>query len=128
MPALKRKHANGDCTPPKSKRSKPTAVEEKIEEISSNTPEADQQKKRGKLSRFPISKATKKILKSRGVKYLFPIQYLTFDHVYEGKDVIGQASGLRDIEGTVITGCFMDLCDLRMLFTWENIIEIVLFT
>lgn len=27
----------------------------------------------------------------RNVNYLFPIQYKTFDHVYNGEDVIGQA-------------------------------------
>lgn len=27
----------------------------------------------------------------RNVNYLFPIQYKTFDHIYNGEDVIGQA-------------------------------------
>ena len=31
------------------------------------------------------------MLKERGVKQLFPIQYLSFDSVYDGKDLIGQA-------------------------------------
>ena len=48
-------------------------------------------KKLGKLSKFRISKTTRKKLKERGIKYLFPIQYQTFDHVYDGRDVIGQA-------------------------------------
>ncbi|XP_065892594.1 nucleolar RNA helicase 2-like isoform X2 [Dysidea avara] len=48
-------------------------------------------KKLGKLSKFRISKVTRKSLKSRGIKYLFPIQYSSYDHVYDGKDVIGQA-------------------------------------
>ena len=48
-------------------------------------------KKLGKLSKYRIRKETKKLLKERGVKYLFPIQYMTFDHIYDGKDVIGQA-------------------------------------
>ena len=51
----------------------------------------DEQKKLGKLSKFRIRKETRKILKEHGVKYLFPIQYMTFDPVYDGKDVIGQA-------------------------------------
>ena len=51
----------------------------------------DEQKKLGKLSKFRIRKETRKLLKERGVKYLFPIQYMTFDPVYDGKDVIGQA-------------------------------------
>eukprot|EP00731_Ephydatia_muelleri_P005718 Em0002g1894a len=45
----------------------------------------------GKLRNFRISKATRKKLKERGVKFLFPIQYRTFDHVYDNADVIGQA-------------------------------------
>ena len=51
----------------------------------------DEQKKLGKLSKFRIRKETRKVLKEQGVKYLFPIQYMTFDPVYDGKDVIGQA-------------------------------------
>lgn len=50
-----------------------------------------QERKMGKLSKFRIRKDARKLLKERGVKYLFPIQYLTFDHVYDGKDLIGQA-------------------------------------
>ena len=50
-----------------------------------------EEKKLGKLSKFRIHKETRKLLKERGVKFLFPIQYMTFDHIYDGKDVIGQA-------------------------------------
>ena len=57
-----------------------------------NSPSSkDEQKKLGKLSKFRIRRETRKLLKERGVKYLFPIQYMTFDSVYDGKDVIGQA-------------------------------------
>jgi ATP-dependent RNA helicase DDX21 len=55
------------------------------------TSNKDEQKKLGKLSKFRIRKETRKLLKEQGVKYLFPIQYMTFDPVYDGKDVIGQA-------------------------------------
>ena len=58
---------------------------------STCTSKKDEQKKLGKLSKFRIRKETRKVLKERGVKYLFPIQYMTFDPVYDGKDVIGQA-------------------------------------
>ena len=57
--------------------------------------EASKGSKLGKLSRFRISKQTRKTLKERGVRSLFPIQYLSFDHVYDGKDLIGQASKLK---------------------------------
>ena len=53
--------------------------------------ESTKDEKVGKLSKFRIKKSTRKTLKSRGVKHLFPIQYLAFDHVYDGKDLIGQA-------------------------------------
>ena len=40
---------------------------------------------------FAFARRPEKFLKEHGVKYLFPIQYMTFDPVYDGKDVIGQA-------------------------------------
>ena len=46
----------------------------------------------GQFSNFNISTDTIKCLKKKGVEYLFPIQIKTFDHIYNGKDVIGQAS------------------------------------
>ena len=42
-------------------------------------------------TRYRISKASRTILKEKGIRFLFPIQYLTFDHIYDGKNVIGQA-------------------------------------
>ena len=63
--------------------------EEKEEEEVS--PVDAKERKLGKLSKFRIERATRKLLKERGVRHLFPIQYLTFDPVYDGKDVIGQA-------------------------------------
>lgn len=54
------------------------------------------QEKKGKLKKFRISKGSRRVLKSRGITHLFPIQYLTYDPVYEGRDVIGHA---REEEG-----------------------------
>ncbi len=48
-------------------------------------------KKAGKLSKFRIAKITRQKLKERKIRFLFPIQYQTFDHVYNGCDLIGQA-------------------------------------
>ncbi len=92
MPGLKRKHhedtvGSSEESPPQTKRSKPAKGEESTAEDVELNPDAES----GKLSRFRISKGTRKTLRSRGVRHLFPIQYLTFDDVYEGKDVIGQA-------------------------------------
>ena len=61
----------------------------------------------GKLRNFRISKATRKKLKERGVKFLFPIQYRTFDHVYDNADVIGQASTCRDVHFVSMGACLM---------------------
>lgn len=49
------------------------------------------QQERGKLKKYRISKASRRVLKLRGITHLFPIQYLTYNPVYEGKDVIGHA-------------------------------------
>ena len=49
------------------------------------------EQKEGAFSNFPISEETIKLLKGRGVTYLFPIQVKTFGPVYEGKDLIAQA-------------------------------------
>ncbi|KAF0874427.1 nucleolar RNA helicase 2 [Crocuta crocuta] len=49
------------------------------------------EQKEGAFSNFPISEGTIKLLKGRGVTFLFPIQAKTFHHVYSGKDLIAQA-------------------------------------
>ncbi|XP_006148996.1 nucleolar RNA helicase 2 isoform X2 [Tupaia chinensis] len=49
------------------------------------------EQKEGAFSNFPISEETIKLLKGRGVTFLFPIQAKTFHHVYSGKDLIAQA-------------------------------------
>ncbi|XP_076981198.1 nucleolar RNA helicase 2 [Tamandua tetradactyla] len=49
------------------------------------------EQKEGAFSNFPISEVTIKLLKARGVTFLFPIQAKTFHHVYSGKDLIAQA-------------------------------------
>ncbi|XP_008694185.1 nucleolar RNA helicase 2 [Ursus maritimus] len=49
------------------------------------------EQKEGAFSNFPISEQTIKLLKARGVTFLFPIQAKTFHHVYSGKDLIAQA-------------------------------------
>lgn len=48
-------------------------------------------KEEGSLASFRISPGTVAVLQGRGVTRLFPIQRKTFDHIYDGKDVIGRA-------------------------------------
>ena len=48
-------------------------------------------------SEYCISKVSRKTLKSRGITHLFPIQYKTFDPIYDKKDVIGQARKLINL-------------------------------
>ncbi|XP_037102969.1 nucleolar RNA helicase 2 isoform X3 [Syngnathus acus] len=57
--------------------------EKEIEE----TPE----QKAGAFSNFRISHGTIQKLNARGVSYLFDIQVQTFDHIYDGHDVLAQA-------------------------------------
>ncbi|KAI8353748.1 P-loop containing nucleoside triphosphate hydrolase protein [Mortierella sp. GBAus27b] len=44
-----------------------------------------------RLSSYRISPATVAALTARGIKALFPIQAETFDHIYNGNDVLGRA-------------------------------------
>jgi len=43
------------------------------------------------LENFRISPETVELLKKRGIAKLFPIQARTYDAIYDGKDVVGQA-------------------------------------
>lgn len=64
------------------------ASEESNSELEQEIPV---EQKEGAFSNFPISEGTIKLLKARGVTFLFPIQAKTFHHVYSGKDLIAQA-------------------------------------
>ncbi|EDV26044.1 Nucleolar RNA helicase 2 [Trichoplax sp. H2] len=59
----------------------------------SELPEHDSgsMEEKGDFKKFRISSAIADSLKERGITYLFPIQAQTFDYVYDGQDVIGQA-------------------------------------
>lgn len=54
----------------------------------------EEQKKReqeaGDFSKFNISEETQKNLTSNGIKYLFPIQQLSYDAIHSRKDLIGK--------------------------------------
>uniref|UniRef100_A0A671Q396 RNA helicase n=1 Tax=Sinocyclocheilus anshuiensis TaxID=1608454 RepID=A0A671Q396_9TELE len=65
----------------------PSAVVDSDSDREKETPE----QKEGAFSKFRISQNTIKLLQARGVSYLFDIQVKTFNSVYDGKDVIGQA-------------------------------------
>ena len=66
---------------------------------------------RGELSKFPLSKQTLEALKQKGITGLFPIQFMTFESVFGGKDVLARARtgtgknlafSLRIIESVII--------------------------
>uniref|UniRef100_A0A669C1Y4 RNA helicase n=1 Tax=Oreochromis niloticus TaxID=8128 RepID=A0A669C1Y4_ORENI len=78
-------NSNGVETP--KKKIKKNTEEQTDTEVSEETPE----QKEGAFSNFRISKVTIDKLKARGVSYLFDIQVKTFNHVYDGEDVIAQA-------------------------------------
>ncbi|XP_023060826.1 nucleolar RNA helicase 2 [Piliocolobus tephrosceles] len=75
-------HPELDCNPSEA------ASEESNSDIDQ---EISVEQKEGAFSNFPISEETIKLLKGRGVTFLFPIQAKTFHHVYSGKDLIAQA-------------------------------------
>ncbi|XP_012306850.1 nucleolar RNA helicase 2 [Aotus nancymaae] len=75
-------HSEPDCNPNEA------ASEESNSEMEQEIPV---EQKEGAFSNFPISEETIKLLKGRGVTFLFPIQAKTFHHVYSGKDLIAQA-------------------------------------
>eukprot|EP00939_MAST-03C_sp_MAST-3C-sp1_P000501 g501.t1 len=43
------------------------------------------------ISKFRIGDSLQSLLLAKGITHLFPIQSQTFDHVYDGKDIIGRA-------------------------------------
>ncbi|CDW74353.1 nucleolar rna helicase 2-like [Stylonychia lemnae] len=62
----------------------------------------DDEADKGSFERFPeISQVTVNNLKSRGIKYLFPVQQQCFYPIYDGEDVIG-----RDLTGSGKTLAF----------------------
>lgn len=74
------------------KRSKRVSSSENSHKSSDKAEETlTREQKEGAFSNFSISEETIKLLKGRGVTYLFPIQVKTFGPVYEGKDLIAQA-------------------------------------
>ncbi|XP_029787658.1 nucleolar RNA helicase 2 [Suricata suricatta] len=92
----KEKEMNGDIgeKSPKLKNGLPHSgpVSNSSEESNSEVEqEIPAEQKEGAFSNFPISEGTIKLLKGRGVTFLFPIQAKTFHHVYSGKDLIAQA-------------------------------------
>nr|CAB3236960.1 nucleolar RNA helicase 2 [Phallusia mammillata] len=79
---------------PQKKVKKAKKVDEDVSEeennsvtvVDENSPEYI-----GDFSHFRITENTKPLLLKQGVKYLFPIQVKTFDHVFDGEDLIAQA-------------------------------------
>uniref|UniRef100_A0A4W5KVA9 RNA helicase n=1 Tax=Hucho hucho TaxID=62062 RepID=A0A4W5KVA9_9TELE len=65
--------------------------EQSSEDSDSGKETETPEQKEGAFSNFRISPNTIKLLQARGISYLFDIQTQTFNSVYEGKDVIGQA-------------------------------------
>lgn len=46
---------------------------------------------KGDFSNFPLTEHTISALKKKGISYLFPIQVSVFQHIFEGKDLVGRA-------------------------------------
>ncbi|KAF4071502.1 hypothetical protein AMELA_G00274100 [Ameiurus melas] len=76
---------NGHFTDSTSTQSNDDSNNESEKDVE--TPE----QREGAFSNFKISQDTIKLLQARGVTHLFDIQVKTFNSVYDGKDVVGQA-------------------------------------
>eukprot|EP00045_Choanoeca_perplexa_P012086 m.130555 g.130555 ORF g.130555 m.130555 type:complete len:751 (+) comp15877_c0_seq4:153-2405(+) len=53
--------------------------------------DGDDHNAEGALENFDICDQTLRAMKDKGYKFLFPIQARTFEHIMEGKDVLGKA-------------------------------------
>ncbi|MBN3295773.1 DDX21 helicase, partial [Amia calva] len=96
-------NANGNSEPETSKLSAissvngkppvdmPSHSSEELDSDSDKEVELTPEQKEGAFSNFRISKETIKLLEAKGVTYLFDIQVKTFNSIYDGKDVVGQA-------------------------------------
>ncbi|XP_040892451.1 nucleolar RNA helicase 2 [Toxotes jaculatrix] len=81
---------NGHSTPNTPVQTPLQSSEESASDCEKEMEETPEQKE-GAFSNFRISQVTIGKLKARGVSYLFDIQVKTFNHVYDGEDVIAQA-------------------------------------
>ena len=75
----------------------------------------DRRKKHERLSKLRISKLTQRSLKECGVKWLFPIQYLSYDSVFDGRDLIGQAHELSGGEEEGVKCVWEEETDLEFV-------------
>nr|XP_002130533.1 nucleolar RNA helicase 2 [Ciona intestinalis] len=86
---------SGEAEPPKKKRktSKKGKSEPDVKAEDGTNVDIDDQSPEalGDFNNFRITEQTKVLLKKKGVAYLFPIQIQSFNHVYDGKDVVAQA-------------------------------------
>nr|XP_046240621.1 nucleolar RNA helicase 2 [Scatophagus argus] len=83
-------HSSPD-TPVQTPIQTPSQSSEESASDSEKETEETREQKEGAFSNFRISQVTIDKLKARGVSYLFDIQVKTFNHVYDGEDVIAQA-------------------------------------
>lgn len=85
--------SNGDIDEHEKRSKRVSSLNSSTHKSSDNKLEETltREQREGAFSNFPISEETIKLLKGRGVTYLFPIQVKTFGPVYEGKDLIAQA-------------------------------------
>jgi ATP-dependent helicase YprA (DUF1998 family) len=84
--------AAGQEQPPKKKSKKDKSAAKDDAETSKAdsepaTPAADP----NALDNFKLSEGIKSLLRSKGIEALFPIQSACFNHVVDGKDVVGRA-------------------------------------
>lgn len=84
--APKRSKAAAPATPPKKSANKASSEDSSIthEQVAADKEPTD-------LDNFRLSEPVKKLLRSKGIGALFPIQQATLDHCLNGHDVVGRA-------------------------------------
>lgn len=67
------------------------------------------------LSKFRISNRLREVLTERGIRYLFPIQAMTFDTILDGSDLVGRAR-TGQVCSLATLHCSICLCNPNVLF------------
>ncbi|KAL3524203.1 hypothetical protein ACH5RR_017037 [Cinchona calisaya] len=73
-----------------SKKAKLMEMEEDDEEVAAEE-KSQKEEHPNALSKFRISERLREMLKEKGIEYLFPIQAMTFDTIFDGSDLVGRA-------------------------------------
>jgi hypothetical protein len=74
--------------------------------------EADKEEDVSLIANYRVSKEAQKALAERGITKFFPIQYETYDLVFEGKDIIARGKDLR----------YMIMCEIFVDLLYQTVV------